>query len=371
MSKAGIFAHAKLPFGEAHQPVIAYSSPNAGSVPGVDPSATCPGNNVTLGLDQNVTLVGTTVGGTDSFKEWCGDTSSATSSPDVVYQVTLPETCSLTIRFAETSAWDGAVIIRPANTCGSENMGSDTCMNGTTAQGEFFAWEFPAGTYSVIVDGGSSGQAGSYALDLICATPACGDGILNTGEQCDTGATDPSGVCGGPTSAHACQIAPLLGPETCARASSVPIHIAPGATLIPADTSLLYDSLSGTDEYAGSCSTPADPGMGAPEQIFQFVPDTDGTLSVTIGQDASGNDYCQYPYMQPECFIHTMWFRESDCDTGTELACVQSNVVPDNDVNTLSIQVKAGNSYYLFVEGDSSSNAIGENGPYLLNAVLN
>ena len=31
------------------------------------------GNNVNLPLDETVRLTGTTAGGTDSFKEWCGD----------------------------------------------------------------------------------------------------------------------------------------------------------------------------------------------------------------------------------------------------------------------------------------------------------
>jgi len=320
-----------------------------------------------LNLDQSVSLDGTTVGATDDYQEFC--VLAASAAPDVVYQVKIDQACSFFLDFTENGSFDGLVEIR-GTTCGTESNG-DLCINLGTSN-ETFKTELAAGTYSIIVDGATTDATGDFTLNLTCATPMCGDGILNSAEeQCDPGPANPNDSCGDPGQVDGCKIQSVKGADTCADINaSTTTNLALNQTVFLPMSLPLYSSLDGVDDY-----DPVDPncniGSGAPDQVFKFTPAASGTLSITVGQDYNGMDYCQPPnFDQPECFIHQMWLRSTDCEAGTELACVWSDVINDNDVNTISATVTAGTSYFLFVEGDSNLTDQGENGAYLLKASL-
>jgi len=346
---------------------ISATSTGTGGVPPVQASDKCPGNSITLNPGEQVTLNGTTVGATDDYHEFCADSdATAVGAPDVVYQVVLPQTCSFTTTLNDMG-FDGAVSIR--QTCDTRDTGNDSCVNHAT-DGELDKEELTAGTYFVIVDSATKNGAGAFTLTLDCATPACGDGILNSAEeQCDPGPADPNDSCGDPGTVNGCKILEAPFADTCADITT-PISVSTAMPVFVPASPPLNSSLSGTDNYnSPNCSNPVD--TTAPDQVFEFLPMTTGTLSVTIGQNYNGQAYCTVEGLAgPDCFVHVMWFKSVDCTNGPELSCVYSTPATDNGVNTLSIPVIAGTPYFLFVEGNSSSTAQFENGPYLLKATL-
>jgi len=318
-----------------------------------------------LGLDKTVTLEGTTVGAMDDYKEFCADIDATTSAPDVVYQVVLPNTCTFAVNF-DDQGFNGAVAIRTV--CDTRNTGADTCVN-LAPDGETIKKELAAGTYFIVVDGGAKDAAGAFALTLSCTTPVCGDGVVNSAEeQCDPGPANPNDSCGDPGQANGCKILSAPFADTCADITT-PIPVTTATPVFVPTAPPLESSLSGNDDYESpTCSNP---GAGAPDQVYEFIPATSGTLTVTTGQNYNGQAFCSPPNQQPECFTHVLWFKSGDCENGAEISCVFSDLVQNNNVATLAIQVVAGTPYFLFVEGNSSdAQTVGENGPYLLKATL-
>ena len=341
-------------------------------------------------IDSTAAIHGTTIGGTDNFKEWCADKDATTAAPDAVYELTIEQTCIFTLKLTDTTTWAGAIEIR--NTCATENLGADACINYGTS-GQYYRSELPAGTYYIVVDGaGQLGAAGDYNMDLTCTTPKCGDGVVSAGESCDPGSGPPydpvvwSG-CGLPGSANACQLQSAAAADTCA---DIPanggIMIDTTATVanplfIPATLPLFDTRAANADYESVACIPPnASPGQGGLDQVFEFLPQASGTLSVTIGQDQSQVDDCQPPgYDQPTCWIHTMWFRGTSCEMGTELpaagaatgsGCTESSI-PTNYVDTITVSVTAGQPYWLFVQGNGTDVIdANQNGQYVLRATL-
>lgn len=355
------------------------STTGTGGMPNIEASDTCPGNLVELALDQTVVLSGTTVGANDDYKEFCADSdpNGSTSAPDVVYQVKTDAYCSFSADLAEASpGFDGAFQMR-ATTCG-DRSGGDVCVNLAT-KGEHIGKELTPGTYFFVIDGANK-TSGDFTLTLSCKTPTCGDGILNSGEeQCDPGAPMPGDGCGDPNSANACKFEATSAPDTCADITNTvgTIGIAKGQTLFVPAALPLFNTAEASDDYEGTCSFN---NFSGPDQVFAVKPTGTGILTVIIGRDYNGVDYCQPPaYDQAECWNSVAWMHEADCSNdmmkelpkaGNSSGCVYS--VPDlatNNVLTLTQDVEAGKTYYLFVEGDTPEGP-GHSGPYLLNMKL-
>jgi hypothetical protein len=371
-------------------------SSTSSGLPPVMATDKCPGNLIDMPLDTNVSLQGTTVGASDDYKEFCGDTKAAgMGSPDVVYQFKVENRCSFFLNLSAMGpSWNPVAAIRTV--CDTRNQGSDYCISGAMG-GQTFKGELQAGTYSIIVDGDGSTAGGAYSMNLQCLTPKCGDGVLNTSEeQCDLGPNPAADSgCGAPGTPNACKLTPRPAADTCAdiaTTAAATVNITTTATtanplVVPA-AKPIFDMRVANQDYIASCSTPAASNGPGLDQVFKFVPATSGTLSVTIGKDASGMDYCQPPnYDQPECWVHTMWF-QSVCMkepasmpqtfplelpaagqvSGT--GCVHSDV-STNYVDTATVSVVANQPYYLFVQGQTTDKLIqGENGPYILRATL-
>jgi cysteine-rich repeat protein len=368
---------------------ISSSSTGMGGLPNVDPADKCPGNLIELGLDQSIKLTGTTAGQNDDYHEFCADSDPATTSaPDVVYELKTSQYCSFSMDLVGSAGFVPAAELR-AQGCADRN-GGDECINSSSLS--HLGKELVPGDYFIVVDGANK-TSGDFTLTLSCKTPGCGDGIINSAEeQCDPGTPTPGDGCGDPGSTSACKFEATDAPDTCAEVSNTngTIGIAKGQNVFVPAALPLFNTAAATDDYEGSCSYT---NFSGPDQVFAIKPTSSGLMTVVIGRDYQGMDYCQPPnYDQAECWNSVAWIHEDDCSTdmtkelalanapeGTQnmstgfwdngnLTCRWSTPA-DNNVLTIQANVTAGKTYYLFVEGDTPEGAQ-HSGPYLLNVVL-
>jgi len=330
---------------------------------GASPEETCPGLTVPVAVGATVTIDGDTSLGHDDWKTFCADPNAASSARDLVYHLALEGPCTLSLEVVAATALEAGISLR--ETCELET-GDYACLDVST-QGTSFAFATSAMDYYVVVDGVHQ-TSGAFSLQVTCGAPACGDGTVNAGEQCDGGpGVQPLDGCGDPGTPQACTLQGAPVANTCADIA-VTHPIALGQTLFLPDGLPLYDTLRATNEYESpTCSFV---GASGPDQVMRIVPEADGQLSVTIGQDHQGIDFCAPPYDMPTCWNHVIWIRETDCEGGAELACAWSDAGVDNAVNTVTVPVLANRAYYVFVEGDLEDPSPGHNGPYVLRAVL-
>jgi cysteine-rich repeat protein len=181
---------------------------------------------------------------------------------------------------------------------------------------------------------------------------------VSPGEACDDGNTTDGDGC---SSTCAGETSPVA--ETCAAlVSGDAITVSVGSVTLPA-ANPLFSNAGASDDYQGSCAWES----GGLDQVFEIVPDTNGTLTATVGLDLLGAAFCQPPnYDAAGCVDHTLFVREADCAATTDLACQESN--PVDLTNVLAFPVTAGTHYFVFVDGYN-----GEwysSGAYTLNLVL-
>lgn len=110
--------------------------------------------------------------------------------PEYAYTFVAPQTGPVTVTLSELDVGqdlDIFVLSDQGGLCHSSN-----CLAYGTLSASFGA---TAGqTYYVVVDG-YYGASGNYTVDLKCGGGACGDGVLNVGEECDDGNTAPGDGC--------------------------------------------------------------------------------------------------------------------------------------------------------------------------------
>jgi hypothetical protein len=120
------------------QPVdLAVPGPDLGdgSVTKLDPPTpaldACGGLLVNVDDTTDLTFAATTTGGNDDFKTWCGDSTTETSAPDVVYQLAVSAACVLHLTVT-SSSFDPALELRQG-LCEAA-QGGDYCANRTGAR---------------------------------------------------------------------------------------------------------------------------------------------------------------------------------------------------------------------------------------------
>jgi cysteine-rich repeat protein len=159
--------------------------------------------------------------------------------------------------------------------------------------------------------------ANNDACTDTCIASTCGDGYAQVGsEQCDDGNDVDDDGC-----RNDCTLAGG-NPGTC-----------PGIELGVSTTgnvSIVGQTEAAGDDYSFSCG-----GAGAPDTVYTVVPKTDGWLLIT----ASGLDATD-----PLLAVKT-----GTCDGGQEVACSDSSA--ENGAELATLQVIAGEKYYVFVDG--------------------
>jgi hypothetical protein len=123
------------------------------------------------------TVSSTTVGAVDNYSSSCGASST---SPDVVYSFFADGSPTSYRIHVDTATHDGTIHIHSASTCA---LGDEVACNddfGTTRASEITLNNLAQGTYYIVVDGFSTGSAGTFTLTSsttvlnpdTCASPA-------------------------------------------------------------------------------------------------------------------------------------------------------------------------------------------------------
>ncbi len=206
-----------------------------------------------------------------------------------------------------------------------------------------------------VTSAGSSSTTSSVSASSSStgAGAACGNGIIETGEQCD----DTGASCGQPASgpATACKILANVAGDTCAATHTITID--PTAMnlplFIPAPPSTPFDNTGAADDYDAvmSASCAFVPAVGAsqaaPDLVFDLLPTASGQLTITLGlaADAISPGCPAMGSITSLCWNSGLFVREGDCESGVQVACDAAG-----GVASVTLPVTANTHYYAFVK---------------------
>ncbi len=335
---------------------------SSSGAPANDTCATAEVHSLTVGGSQ-LMVTGTTEGSVTNFKGTCGTTSNG-----VVYQVTTTAEGTLTLTVSPAASSTLSPVVYQETTCGTTGL----CFQLPSSTNKVVE-DLPAGTHYFIVAGAGS-TSGAFTLTATDTTPTCGDGAVNTGEQCDLGslatAQWEAAGCYPPGNAQQCKTVPAETTEaTC-----------PGLQiLVPAGTTNQNLDPNGTNvgfpqTYSGSCSQKGScPMCSGPSRVYQMVPAVSGTVTVSIGYEADGvTTSCNADMNSAACWDMTLFARTSCGDSSTEIPTSGSTIgcsdPADPNAAIVSFPVVGGTSYYVFVAG--YDNGQYGSGPYNLFVTL-
>jgi len=311
-----------------------------------------------------LTISATTAGSTEDYTSFCGDTTSPPSSPNVVYALTLSTEGTFVVNIKANA---GSTLLPAIDIRQDCSKVSEQCNSYGTSSVDFAA-DTAAGTYYIIVTG-SPGTAGAFTLTAKLTAAACGDGVINAGEQCDPGVDAAANDgCGAPGTANACK----LIPATAGEGDQCPGQAVPSATTqLPIGTTTLLETSGMStygfkDDYYGSCgggkgaatdggsANGVSNGAGGVDRVFQVIPASTGTLTASVGYQADGVTSSCADVFAPDC-IGLLIYARSTCNSGsTELGCKENPAT--FGPATISFPVTAGTPYFIFVDGYDSGN---------------
>ncbi len=296
---------------------------------------------ITLDLVNSPTAVisGTTVGASDDYTGWCSDPGG----PDRVYELTLVQDGVLSLAVSGSNGLVPTMTIRNAD-C-EQGDWWDYCLDTSQWDGRLPTQAFAAGTYWIIIDS-EDGTAGDYNFSARLNGHSCSDGIISGTEQCDDTNEASGDGC------FDCQFE--SAPASLDQCDGDQYALSAGA--------LNALSLSGTntgytDDYSGSCSWD----VGGRDRVFHIVPQSSGTMTARVGDDAFGNSAC-VTQSSKSCWDHVLYIRKGSCastDPLDELGCSDSNDWTATE--QVSAEVTAGADYWVIVDGyDAAGYSFGD-----------
>lgn len=195
---------------------------------------------------------------------------------------------------------------------GATGAGGSTSASGPVGSGETTTSTSGAGEGSASV--ASSGASGSGAV--------CGNGVVEAGEACDDGNVASNDGC-----SSACQV------EGATCASAVALSVAPGTMTVKGSTK------GGGKHSSSGCKASA-----GPDRVYTLTAQTDGFLTVSLSRTSTS-------------FNSVLYITQACADNGDNapFLCADSDD-PDNPGKlfggeVVSLRVKAGNTFDVFVDG--------------------
>ncbi len=339
---------------------IGGSTTGGGGAGGSPANDACPGEKVTVAIDESKTVNGTLTNALDDYKTFCADVTPEPDNADVVYQLDVPAAATVTLEINATG-FIPALSLRKQE-C-SDRLAGDACLNlGTGNLSTKLALD--AGTYWVVVDT-ADGNVGDFTFKVTYATPACGDGVVNVGEQCDPAVVTNDDGCINPMIANGCHYGEPPPDPAIVMCPGGIIQLVPSAIpfqLGPYNNGSGGHNLTNVSLAGSSCEFDA----SGPESVFHLKPSANGTLKVQLGYDENGTTlYCDaHPN---DCGDFIMYLRKSACDAGMsadQLSCSDYTVNPNSpfgfdEVLTISQPLTANTDYWLVVDGVDDQYGIG------------
>ena len=189
-------------------------------------------------------------------------------------------------------------------------------------------------TIYVYVDGNTSSK-GLFVLDAKLTASSCGNGKIDSGEECDDTNTTNGDGC-----SSSCTIERDPATYTCPGKTLRLEAAAPGVRTLKVRGTTA--PLAGESLPASKVSTPC--GTTAPDVVYQVTSDIHGILTATV---AGGS------------FNTTVSVR-SACPGTTDLACGKNGF--GNDPDTLTVAMDKDTPYFVFIDGATA----GKSGPFEL-----
>lgn len=294
------------------------------------PEDVCPGETLTLTGTGTAPRIGSASGSTSSvlnqYSSGCGG-----SGKDYVYVITPDVTGLLTATL--TGDFDG--VLHARSTCDTGTTELDCADDAAIGGTEAISFGVAANTsYYVFVDG-YAGSGGAFTLDIQVDTAFCGNGVAESPENCDDGNSVVGDGCG-----PDCKLEPGGIVDDC-----------PGSTFVltgPPNAPRKLSIVGDTKGKATSQSPTSCLGSG-PNDVYGITPDIAGSMRVSM---VAAYD---------NATLHV----RADCDTsGTQLDCIEA-LEPFDDL-TVHVPVLPNQTFYVIVDGQSSSSTTGNFGPYSL-----
>jgi cysteine-rich repeat protein len=325
----------------------------------------CPGDAYSLANGESLVLMGDTSGAADDYNPTCDEGDGN----DLVYAITFndPGTLDLSL-YSLGGALDPVLSLRTGCDAAETAM---FCRN-SSALARGYRVDVAPGTYYVFVDGAGA-TSGEFRLSLKVDAPACGDGAVNPGEQCDDGNTASLDGCD----------------ASCAAEPGADFNCgnAPDADVFAAAPLSLHGNTFGstmTNDY-NHISDPncADVEGGGPDHVYKITAQSAGDLHLRLGFNpdfpSSPDSDCDVDELGVRCWVRTMYVRTTCEDANSQVACFGPGGdadgpggVPDYVEEIVLPSVQIGETYYVFVDSywdGQTGAACGDNcvsGPYTL-----
>ncbi len=255
----------------------------------------------------------------------------ASAGRDAIYTVTAPIDGVLT---ASVPSAGFNVSLGARSTCPTSTDASlpIVCSNASSDKGlEEISFGVTQGeTYFLVVDGTAGNEFGPFTMNVRLRPPGCGDGIKSGSEACDDGNTTSGDGC-----SSTCTLETLGGIDSCAGFSMS----LSGSGVEPRRGVVTVDTTTLAPNHGGSC------GGSGKDAVVVVTPPIDGKLTAKLtGFEHHAVLYarttCTDPKSEPQQLLS---FPLPACDNDYPS--------PESAMREVTIAVKAGTPYYLFIDG--------------------